>query len=168
SVPGTGPNGTVSRADVEHAADLQTAESAEIAVPTRASAARERALLDRAVRKHTAAAMVGSAFTAPHVTVFLTADVSPMMELRQRIAARPEFQGIKVSPLLLLARSVLMAVRNTPELNASWDEAAGEVVLKHYVNLGIAAATPRGLIVPNIKDADQLGLRELAGAMAEL
>jgi pyruvate dehydrogenase E2 component (dihydrolipoamide acetyltransferase) len=112
--------------------------------------------------------MVASAFTAPHVTEFLTCDVTAMMELRDRIAARRDFAGVKVSPLVLVARAAMIAMRNTPELNATWDDAAGEVVLKHYVNLGIAAATDRGLVVPNIKDADQLTLRDLATAIATL
>ena len=120
------------------------------------------------MRKHTAAAMVGSAFTAPHVTEFLTCDVTAMMELRDRVARRREFRDVKVSPLLFVAKAVILAARRTPEINASWDDAAGEIVLKHYVNLGIAAATGRGLIVPNIKDADQLSLLELAQAVANL
>ena len=97
----------------------------------------------KGVRKHTAAAMVASAFTAPHVTEFITVDVSEMMELRTRIAARREFAGVKVSPLLFVARAVLWAAKRTPIINSTWDEAAGEIVVKHYVNLGIAAATER-------------------------
>jgi pyruvate dehydrogenase E2 component (dihydrolipoamide acetyltransferase) len=120
------------------------------------------------VRKHMAAAMVTSAFTAPHVTVFQTVDVSAMMQLRERIAARAEFSGVKVSPLVLVAKAVLLAAAVTPEINATWDDASGDIVLKHYVNLGIAAATPRGLVVPNIKDAERLSLRELAVALGEL
>jgi pyruvate dehydrogenase E2 component (dihydrolipoamide acetyltransferase) len=112
--------------------------------------------------------MVASAFTAPHVTEFVTCDVTAMMELRDRVAARREFGELKVSPLLFVAKAVLLAIRNTPEINATWDEAAGEIVLKHYVNLGIAAATDRGLIVPNVKDADRLSLRELAIALTAL
>ena len=112
--------------------------------------------------------MVASAFTAPHVTEFVTVDVSATMELRTRVAARPEFRDVKVSPLLFVARAVVLAARRTPEINASWDQAAGEIVLKHYVHLGIAAATDRGLIVPNIKDADRMSLRELAGALEHL
>jgi pyruvate dehydrogenase E2 component (dihydrolipoamide acetyltransferase) len=115
-----------------------------------------------------AAAMVASAFTAPHVTEFVTCDVTAMMELRERVAARREFRDVKLSPLVLVAKAVLLAIRNTPEINATWDDAAGEVVLKHYVNLGIAAATDRGLVVPNIKDAERLSLRDLAGAIATL
>jgi pyruvate dehydrogenase E2 component (dihydrolipoamide acetyltransferase) len=120
------------------------------------------------VRKHTAAAMVGSAFTAPHVSEFVTVDVTAMMELRQRIVSRREFADIKVTPLLFVAKAMLWAIRRTPIVNSAWNEAAGEIVVKHYVNLGIAAATDRGLIVPNIKAADTMTLRELAAAVAEL
>jgi pyruvate dehydrogenase E2 component (dihydrolipoamide acetyltransferase) len=122
----------------------------------------------KGVRKHTAAAMVASAFTAPHVTEFVTCDVTATMDLRDRVAARRDFRDVKVSPLLFVAKAVLLAVRNTPEINASWDAAAGEIVVKHYVNLGIAAATDRGLIVPNIKDADRLPLHDLAVALGAL
>ena len=109
-----------------------------------------------------------SAFTAPHVTEFVTVDVTATMELRDRVAARREFRDVKVSPLLFVAKAVLLAAARTPEINATWDDAAGEIVLKHYVNLGIAAATQRGLIVPNIRDAHQLSLLELARAITEL
>jgi pyruvate dehydrogenase E2 component (dihydrolipoamide acetyltransferase) len=158
TVQPTGPNGTVSRADVEQAA----------AAPTPVVSERETRVPIKGVRKHTAAAMVASAFTAPHVTEFITVDVTAMMELRDRVAARPDFSDVKVSPLLFVAKAVVLAAQRTPEINASWDEDAGEIVLKHYVNLGIAAATDRGLVVPNIKDADRLTLRELALAIAEL
>jgi pyruvate dehydrogenase E2 component (dihydrolipoamide acetyltransferase) len=131
-------------------------------------AARETRIPVKGVRKHTAAAMVTSAFTAPHVTEFLTVDVTRMMKLRTRLAARPELAGIKVSPLLFVAKALLLAVRRHPMVNSSWDEAAQEIVVKDYVNLGIAAATPRGLVVPNIKDAGRLSLAELAGLLAEL
>ncbi len=112
--------------------------------------------------------MVGSAFTAPHVTEFLTADVSATMALRDRVAARREFRDVKVSPLLFVARAVILAAKRTPEINSVWDEAAGEIVFKNYVNLGIAAATDRGLVVPNIKDADALGLLDLAKSINAL
>jgi len=133
-----------------------------------APAGRETRVPVKGVRKHTAAAMVASAFTAPHVTEFITVDVTATMELRDRTATRPDFRDVKVSPLVFVAKAVVLAARRTPEINASWDEDAGEIVLKHYVNLGIAAATARGLVVPNVKDADQLSLRELALAIAEL
>ncbi|HEY7048000.1 MAG TPA: dihydrolipoamide acetyltransferase family protein [Jatrophihabitantaceae bacterium] len=162
TVEPTGPNGTVSREDIEAAAAAPATTTAP--APT----GRESRLPIKGVRKHTAAAMVSSAFTAPHVTEFITVDVTPTMDLRERVAARPEFQGVKVSPLLFVAKAVMLAAKRTPEINASWDDAAGEIVLKHYVNLGIAAATERGLIVPNIKDADQLPLVELARAIGRL
>jgi 2-oxoisovalerate dehydrogenase E2 component (dihydrolipoyl transacylase) len=170
AVAATGPNGTVSREDVEAAAgggaiaeqgwtrfrDYVAGHGAETRIPV------------KGVRKHMASAMVASAFTAPHVTEFITVDVTPTMELRARVAARPEFSDVKLSPLVFVARALMLAAKRTPEINASWDEAAGEIVLKHYVNLGIAAATDRGLIVPNIKNADELSLVELARAIGEL
>lgn len=164
SVTPTGPNGTISRDDV-HAA---TTAPAVVSRPAAAPGVRETRIPIKGVRKHTAAAMVASAFTAPHVTEFVTCDVTATMELRDRVAARREFRELKVSPLLFVARACLLAIRRTPEINATWDEAAGEIVLKHYVNLGIAAATDRGLIVPNVKDADRLSLAELAGAVGQL
>jgi pyruvate dehydrogenase E2 component (dihydrolipoamide acetyltransferase) len=157
----TGPNGTVSRADVTMAAETNGRPAAR-------PSGGETRIPVKGVRKHTAAAMVSSAFTAPHVTEFVTVDVSAMMALRDQVAARPEFRGVKVSPLLFVAKAVILAAKRTPEINATWDDAAGEIVLKHYVNLGIAAATDRGLIVPNVKDADRLSLLELAEAMAAL
>ncbi|WP_432423022.1 2-oxo acid dehydrogenase subunit E2 [Streptomyces pseudovenezuelae] len=122
----------------------------------------------RGVRKHTAAAMVASAFTAPHVTEFITVDVSATMRLRELVAGRREFREVRVTPLVFFARALLIALATTPEANASWDEEAQEIVLKHYVNLGVAAATDRGLVVPNIKSADRMSLRELAEAFAAL
>jgi pyruvate dehydrogenase E2 component (dihydrolipoamide acetyltransferase) len=116
----------------------------------------------------TAEAMVASAFTAPHVTEWLSVDVSRTLPLVRRLRGDAEFADLKISPLLLIARALLIAVRRHPEINASWDGDAGEIVVKHQVNLGIAAATPRGLVVPNIKDAGGLSLRELAGALAAL
>jgi 2-oxoisovalerate dehydrogenase E2 component (dihydrolipoyl transacylase) len=137
-------------------------------VPDYDPATREQRIPIKGVRKMTAAAMVGSAFTAPHVTEFITLDMTPTMELRSKLQGLPEFAGVKVTPLLLVAKALLLAVKRNPEINATWDEAAQEIVVKSYVNLGIAAATPRGLIVPNIKDAEQLSLSELAAALQQL
>jgi pyruvate dehydrogenase E2 component (dihydrolipoamide acetyltransferase) len=122
----------------------------------------------KGIRKHTAAAMVASAFTAPHASTHVAVDVTPTMQLRSRLAALPDFVDLKVSPLLLVARALLNAVRRHPEINASWDEAAQEIVVHGRVNLGIAAATPRGLIVPNVKDAASLRLPDLAAALQSL
>ncbi|MEU2389334.1 dihydrolipoamide acetyltransferase family protein [Streptomyces sp. NPDC007369] len=130
--------------------------------------ARETRIPVKGVRKVTAQAMVGSAFTAPHVTEFITFDITKTMKLVQELKADPDLTGLRINPLLLVAKAVLVAVGRNPDVNASWDEAAQEIVLKHYVNLGIAAATPRGLIVPNIKDAHAKTLPELSRALSEL
>ena len=122
----------------------------------------------KSVRKRTAEAMVTSAFTAPHVTVFHTVDVTKTMKLVERLRADREFSDVRVTPLLIAAKALMLAVRRHPDVNASWDDASQEIVYKHYINLGIAASTPRGLVVPNIKDAHRLGLKELATALAEL
>jgi 2-oxoisovalerate dehydrogenase E2 component (dihydrolipoyl transacylase) len=166
ALTGSGAGGVITRADVEAAAagPAPVTELRPVAAPT----AGEQRIPVKGVRKHTAAAMVASAFTAPHVTEFLTVDVTRMVKLRSRIAARPEFAGVKVSPLLFVAKALLLAAARHPMVNSSWDEAAQEIVVHGQVNLGIAAATPRGLVVPNVKDAGRLSLVELAGALAEL
>jgi pyruvate dehydrogenase E2 component (dihydrolipoamide acetyltransferase) len=120
----------------------------------------------KGVRKMTAQAMVGSAFTAPHVTEFLTVDVTPMMRLRARLKEHPAFRGVKITPLTIAAKAVCLAAKRTPDVNATW--AGEEIVYKDYVHLGIAAATPRGLVVPKIRDADAMSLRELAEALDAL
>jgi pyruvate dehydrogenase E2 component (dihydrolipoamide acetyltransferase) len=156
-VGGSGPGGVVTRADVHAAASGGVS-----------SALGEQRVPIKGVRKATAAAMVASAFTAPHVTEWVTIDVTETMELARRLRDYPEFVGVKVSPLLLVARALIIAVRRHPMINSSWDDAAQEIVVKDYVNLGIAAATPRGLIVPNIKDAGSLSLPQLAAALDAL
>ena len=167
----TGPNGTVSREDVQAAAGATNGEVTytgsfeRVAVAGGAAEWREPI---KGVRKVMAGAMVQSAFTAPHVTEWVSVDVTRTMELVERLKGRREFREVRVSPLLVLARAAMLAMRRTPEINSFWDEAAQEVVYKRYVNLGIAAATPRGLVVPNVKDAQDLSLVELAGALNAL
>lgn len=163
-------DGIISRADVESAAAAGHPGSG--AASGDRSAARERRIPVKGIRKATAAAMVASAFSAPHVTEFLTVDVTPMMELRERLRGRPEYAEVKLTPLAFAARAVCLAARRTPEINAVFEPGAGsdhdEIVVKEYVNLGIAAATPRGLIVPVIRDADALDLAGLAAALRDL
>lgn len=124
----------------------------------------------KGVRKATSSAMVQSAYSAPHVTVWKEIDASRTMELVKRLKASPDYADIRVSPLLIMARAVIWAARRTPMVNAAWIEtdAGAEIAVRHYVNLGIAAATPRGLLVPNIKDAQDLGMKELARALNRL
>jgi 2-oxoisovalerate dehydrogenase E2 component (dihydrolipoyl transacylase) len=170
---GSGPNGTVTRGDVESAAGGAPAEATVATLaPTRTidfdPATREQRIPVKGVRKATATAMVTSAFTAPHVTIFTTVDVTAMMDQVERLKSMRDFAEVRVTPLLLVAKALLVAVKRNQLVNSSWDEAAQEIVVKDYVNLGIAAATPRGLIVPNIKSADELSLPELARELNRL
>src|SRR5947209_9645205 len=168
-ITGTGDGGVITRADVDAAvAPPGTFSGPSAGTSSGSSTAEDQRIPIKGVRKHTAAAMVTSAFTAPHVTEFLTVDVTRMMKLRARLAARPELAGVKVSPLLFVAKALLLAAGRHPMVNSSWDEAAQEIVVHSQVNLGIAAATPRGLVVPNVKDAGRLSLAELAGELARL
>ncbi|MGW4564300.1 dihydrolipoamide acetyltransferase family protein [Streptomyces sp. NPDC004561] len=173
----SGPDGVITREDVHAAVTPKAAEpvtepqATAATVPAPAVArdgARETRVPVKGVRKATAAAMVGSAFTAPHVTEFVTVDVTRTMKLVEELKQDKEMQGRRVNPLLLIAKALLVAIKRNPDINASWDEAAQEIVVKHYVNLGIAAATPRGLIVPNIKDAHDRTLPQLADALSDL
>jgi 2-oxoisovalerate dehydrogenase E2 component (dihydrolipoyl transacylase) len=164
TVEPTGPGGVITRADVQQAAAPATSPPVRSAVDP----ARQRRVPIRGVRKATAAAVASSAFTAPQVTVFQSVDVTELMALRQRLRARSEFADVKLTPLVFAARAVCLALRRAPDLNARWDETAQEIVYADYVHLGIAADTPRGLVVPHIRDADSLDLRGLAVALAEL
>ncbi|WP_066928971.1 dihydrolipoamide acetyltransferase family protein [Streptomyces sp. NBRC 110611] len=175
----TGPDGTITRDDVHAAVGRAAAPAApsEAATPVAGApavpgvvdtAARERRVPVKGVRKATAQAMVASAFTAPHVTEFITVDVTRTMKLVQELKQDPDLAGLRVNPLLLVAKAFLVAIKRHPEVNASWDEANQEIVYKDYINLGIAAATPRGLIVPNIKDAGAKTLPQLAEELGEL
>jgi len=167
------PGETVTRAHVEEFAARTPTEAPALAstVPPADPAsvgARVTRLPIRGVRKHTAAAMVRSAFTAPHATTFLTLDVTATTELLASLKNDRALDGHRIGVLAIVAKAVCLALGRTPALNASWDEAAGEIAVHHYVNLGIAAATERGLVVPVIPDADALPLVELADAIAEL
>jgi pyruvate dehydrogenase E2 component (dihydrolipoamide acetyltransferase) len=188
SLAGTGPNGVITQEDVRTSATGAPAtDSPAVAspgtgpagggeMPTTAQAGpsatattgEDRREPVRGVRRATAAAMVSSAFTAPHVTEFLTVDVTPMIELRDRLRATPAYRDVKLSPLSFAAKAVCLAARRTPACNARWEDATQEIVYFGRVQLGIAAATPRGLIVPVIRDADRLSLHELAQALGAL
>jgi len=195
TVAPTGADGEVTRDDVmNHASqasvfrNIQTPEWGEVReetvpapqtapvglarglAPAASDAARTESIPVKGVRKATSSAMVQSAYSAPHVTVWKEVDASRTMELVKRLKAAPEYADIRVSPLLIMARAVIWAVRRTPMVNAAWidTEDGAEISVRHYVNLGIAAATPRGLLVPNIKDAQDLGMKDLARALNRL
>ena len=143
-------------------------DSATVAFAAPRPGARETRLPIRGVRKHTAAAMAESAFTAPHVTTFHTVDVTATMDLIAALREDRALAAVRIGPLAVAAKAVCLALPRYPGLNARWDEAAGEIVQHHYVNLGIAAATERGLIVPNVREAQAMTLTELAQALAAL
>ncbi|MBN9175306.1 MAG: 2-oxo acid dehydrogenase subunit E2 [Microbacterium sp.] len=190
----SGPAGEVTRDDVvKHASqasvfrNIETPEWGDVreetipvaasrpavvspAAPAPDAAGREETIAVKGVRKATSSAMVQSAYSAPHVSVWTDVDATRTMELVKRLKASPDFADIRVSPLLIMARAVIWAARRTPMVNAAWVDAEGgaEIRVRRYVNLGIAAATPRGLLVPNIKDAQDLSMRELARALEKL
>lgn len=160
----TGPIGDITRDDVLREAtqatvfrNLQTPEWPND---------REERIPVKGVRKAIANAMVSSAFSAPHVSLFVDVDATRTMEFVKRLKNSPDFAGVKVSPLLIMAKAIIWAVRRNPTVNSSWTDE--EIIIRHYVNLGIAAATPRGLIVPNVKDAQDMSLLELAAALEQL
>ncbi|MFJ4096000.1 dihydrolipoamide acetyltransferase family protein [Kitasatospora sp. NPDC089913] len=175
----TGPDGVITRDDLHaHAAAAAAPAPAPAAEPAAAAPVSTAVVLPGAgdvrvpikgVRRATAQAMVASAFTAPHVTEFVQVDVTRTMKFVRRLKESGELgRDVRVSPLLLVAKALLTAVKRHPGINAQWDEAAQEIVIKGQVNLGIAAATPRGLIVPNIKDAGARTLSGLAVSLGEL
>jgi 2-oxoisovalerate dehydrogenase E2 component (dihydrolipoyl transacylase) len=188
AIAGSGPAGIITREDVQAAARLAVAGTggpgagavaagtgalapgtgAPGAAAPRVATVGEERIPVKGVRKHTAAAVTASAFTAPHVTEFLQVDMTETMRATERLAGTPEFAGLRLSPLLLVAKALLLGVARYPMINSSWDEDAQEIVVKHYVNLGIAVATERGLLVPNIKNAHTLPLPGLARALADL
>ncbi|MCJ1709445.1 dihydrolipoamide acetyltransferase family protein [Microbacterium sp. VKM Ac-2923] len=193
AVPPSGPAGEVTRDDVvkhaEQASVFRNIETpawgdvreetitvsapaapAPVATTGPVTDAREESIPVRGVRKATANAMTSSAYSAPHVSVWVDVDASRTMELVKRLKASADFADVKISPLLIMARAVIWALRRTPMINAAWvdTEDGAQISVRHYVNLGIAAATPRGLLVPNIKDAQGMNTRELAKALEHL
>jgi 2-oxoisovalerate dehydrogenase E2 component (dihydrolipoyl transacylase) len=168
-VRGTGERGMITRDDV-----LRAAASAEASAPpapvlqdAAQTAPDETRVPITGVRRRTAEAMVASAFTAPQATVFLTVDVTPTVELLEVVRARAR-EGARPGILAVVAKALCIAVARTPEINARWDDSGGEIVQWRTVNLGIAAATDRGLIVPVVPAANELSLDRLATALAAL
>ena len=164
AVTATGLVGEITRDDVIRQAS-QASVFRNIQTPEWGTEREERIPV-KGVRKAIATAMVSSAFSAPHVSVFVDVDATRTMEFVKRLKNSPDFAGVRVSPLLIMAKALIFAVRRNPTVNSSWTDK--EIVVRHYVNLGIAAATPRGLIVPNVKDAQQLSLLGLATALEQL
>jgi pyruvate dehydrogenase E2 component (dihydrolipoamide acetyltransferase) len=173
TLTGSGPGGVITREDVTGASTRPEPVEVRTIMPAESAEARQAPREDvlipiKGVRKSTADAMVRSAFTAPHVTVWLDCDVTATMQLVERLKTRRELADLRISPLLVVAKAICLALGRTPELNSFWDEPAQQIVLKKSINLGIATATARGLLVPNIKGAESLSLVQLAAAINEV
>ena len=167
AVVATGPSGEVTREDVLAATGTAAPTTTQTVSATPVyTGERDEIIPVKGVRKAIASAMVKSAFTAPHVSLFVDVDATRTMEYVKRLKTSPDFAGVKVTPLLIMAKAIMWAVKRNPNVNSTWTDT--EIIIHHYVNLGIAAATPRGLIVPNIKDADQLSMVDLAKALENL
>jgi pyruvate dehydrogenase E2 component (dihydrolipoamide acetyltransferase) len=164
NVTGTGLHGEITRDDVIGAAS-QASVFKNLTTPAQPTEREERIPV-KGVRKAIATAMVKSAFAAPHVSIFVDVDATRTMEYVKRLKNSVDFAGIKVTPLLIMAKAMIWAVRRNRMVNSTWTDS--EIIIHNFVNLGIAAATPRGLIVPNIKDADKMNLLELAQAIEQL
>jgi 2-oxoisovalerate dehydrogenase E2 component (dihydrolipoyl transacylase) len=167
----TGPDGTISREDVtalastpRPAAAPDTTRPAAVPVPV----ANVSLVPVSGVRRATAAAMCRSAFSAPHASLFYTVDVSRTVRLVHRLQREPALEGVKVTALTVVAAALLSAVRRYPDVNTSWDDAGDAIVHYPHVNLGIATASPRGLLVPNVKHADAMTLPRLAAAILDI
>jgi 2-oxoisovalerate dehydrogenase E2 component (dihydrolipoyl transacylase) len=166
---GTGRDGRITREDVDGALGSdQPAAAAAAAVVRQPRDRGEERIPVRGTRRQIAAAMTASAFSIPHVTEFLTVDATRLMELRERLRALPAAADLKLTPLAVVAKALCVAVRSFPLMNSSWDEDAGDIVVKGWVNLGIATDTPTGLLVPNIRDADTLGILDLSRELTRL
>ena len=164
TISGSGIAGEILREDVVNGA-TQASVFRNLSTPE-APSAREERIPVKGVRKAIANAMVSSAFTAPHVSIFVDVDATRTMEYVKRLKASTDFAGVKVTPLLIMAKAMIWAVRRNPMVNSTWTDE--EIIVHNFVNFGIAAATPRGLIVPNIKNADKMSMLELAQAIEQL
>jgi pyruvate dehydrogenase E2 component (dihydrolipoamide acetyltransferase) len=163
-VKATGVSGEVTREDILAASQVASVFKNQTTPEPKAE--REERIPVKGVRKAIATAMVQSAFTAPHVSIFVDVDATRTMEYVKRLKASADFAGVKVTPLLIMAKAMIWAARRNPTVNSTWTDT--EIIVHNYVNFGVAAATPRGLIVPNVKDADQLSMLELAMALEKL
>ncbi|MFM1845785.1 MAG: hypothetical protein RIS19_258 [Actinomycetota bacterium] len=163
-VKATGVSGEVTREDVLAAAQVASVFKNQTTPEPKTE--REERIPVKGVRKAIATAMVQSAFTAPHVSIFVDVDATRTMEYVKRLKASADFAGVKVTPLLIMAKAMIWAARRNPTVNSTWTDT--EIIVHNYVNFGVAAATPRGLIVPNIKDADKMSMLELAMALEKL
>ena len=183
ALQGTGPDGLITREDVERVLNASATPTASTRVSTPitgpttssrfvgreieswSSGPKEERIAVKGVLRSMSEAMVQSAFSAPHAVVWVRVDATRTVELLESLKKHPGLAGVRLSPLTITALAVCDAARNFPGINSSFDSEAHEVIVRRSVNLGIAASTDRGLIVPNIKGADQLDLVAMASAL---
>lgn len=187
AVQGTGTHGKITKEDVERflsgsqapvegtapAAETQPAQSAQTGAPAGVGGEVNTELLEERIpttmiRKRIAEAMVKSKYTAPHVTVMDEVDVSELVELRREIKPMAAERGTKITYLPFIVKAMIAAIRLHPKLNSSLDEETGDLILKHYYNIGIATDTDRGLVVPVVRSADQKNMWTIADEINDL
>ncbi|HJO29480.1 MAG TPA: dihydrolipoamide acetyltransferase family protein [Acidobacteriota bacterium] len=181
-ITGSGPGGLVTKGDVRSSADGaaqapesgsrgdtvdSTAQDGPLAAPTVPDVSEERIAL-KGLRRTIAERMLIAKTTVPHYTYVEEVDMSEVVTLRREGKSQAAEQGIKLTYLPFIIRALVLALKDHPYLNASLDEDSGEIVLKHYYNVGVATATDRGLMVPVVKDADSMDLFELASEITRL
>ena len=179
AVRGSGPDGRVTREDVtaassggpapdeEHVASVTRLEPVQRRGAAKEGPAEERIPV-RAIRRTIAERMARSDGEIPHVTEWLQVDATELMKLRDDLRSAPEAEGIKMSPLPVLVKALIAALRRHPWINGSWDAATSEIIVKHAYHIGIATDTERGLLVPVVRDADQLSVFEISREVARL
>ena len=180
AVQGTGKNGRILKEDIDRylAGETKTEPEKEVVQETVETAKQEPVALAgefpetreklRGIRRVIADAMVKSKTTAPHVTLMDEVDVTGLVEHRKRYKPIAEEQGIKLTFLPYVVKALISAGKKYPIINAAIDDETEEIVHKHYFNVGIAADTERGLVVPVIKHADKKNLFELSKEINEL
>jgi len=154
-------------------ADVPAAESAGDAASTEGTAEaiegeRERRRPYRGIRRTIGDRMSQSKFTAPHVTHHDTADATRLVEMRERLKPEAEERGIRLTYMPFVMKACVAALKEHPIVNSQLDEEAGEIVEKRYYNLGVAADTEAGLMVPVVDDVDRKGLLQIASETNEL
>lgn len=157
SLRGSGPGGAITEDDVKRAAEARARQSERV----------ERIPL-RGVKRLMSQKMSESKAKIPHAYIAEEVDFTSLLELKEALKEEAESKGVKLTVLSFLVKAVTKALKKYPLLNATFDEASGEVVVKKYYNIGIAIDAPDGLVVPNIKDADKKGLFQIAREIAEL
>ena len=175
NVQGTGENGRIVREDVlkvvrEGAGSRSSGAGAVAPAAGGESDAYGPVHIEKMpkIRQTIAKKMHESWTTCPRVTNFDDADVTQLEQIRQSSKADYAAEGVKLTTMPFLIKSVAMALKAHPTINASIDLDAGQIIYKDYVNVGIAVDTERGLVVPNLRNADKMGIPDIARALGEM